>query len=104
FRTTPAGLVSDPGADLGTLGGSESRAFGINSAGQVVGQAFTTGDLAGRAFRSSPNGQPVSLTDLGTLGGRNSAALAINALGVLVGGSETVPGSSVPQHAFIYDT
>jgi probable HAF family extracellular repeat protein len=103
FRTTPAGLISDPGADLGTLGGSESRAVGINSTGQVVGSAFTTFDVANHAFRSSPNGQPVSLTDLGTLGGSNSSALAINSFGVVVGESEIVPGVFV-QHAFIYDT
>jgi probable HAF family extracellular repeat protein len=103
FRTTATGLVSDPGADLGTLGGRESRAYGINSAGQVVGQSFTTFDLTQHAFRSSPSGALVTLTDLGTLGGANSAALAINSFGVVVGGSDIVPGVTV-QHAFVYDT
>jgi probable HAF family extracellular repeat protein len=103
FRTTAAGLVSDPGADLGTLGGPQSRAFGINASGQVVGQSFIANGLDQHAFRSSPNGQPATLTDLGTLGGNNSGALAINSFGVVVGDSTIVPGSDT-RRAFIYDT
>jgi probable HAF family extracellular repeat protein len=103
FRTTAVGVLTDPGADLGTLGGSQSRAFGINASGQVIGRSFTAFDVAQHAFRSTPNGQPVSLTDLGTLGGTNSEALAINSFGVVVGDSSVAPGFTTTA-AFIYDT
>jgi probable HAF family extracellular repeat protein len=40
FRTTPTGLVTDAGADLGTLpGGLSSAATGINALGEVVGDS-----------------------------------------------------------------
>src|SRR5205085_344086 len=35
FRTTAAGVAGDPGADLGTLGGTNSQGYAINAAGQV---------------------------------------------------------------------
>jgi probable HAF family extracellular repeat protein len=102
FRTTATGLVSDPGADLGVIGGGFSSGSGINIAGQVTGgSTIPTGGTTQHAFRSSANGQPVSLQDLGTLGGANSAGNAINALGVLVGSSDVAGGGS---RAFVYDT
>jgi probable HAF family extracellular repeat protein len=104
FRTSAVGVLTDPGADLGTLGGSQSRAFGINSSGQTVGSSFTAFDVAQHAFRSSPNGQAIVLTDLGTLGGTFSEAIAINSFGMVVGDSSYSPGQTTPVHAFIYDT
>ena len=59
--------------DLGTLGGSNSHAFGINDAGQVVGFSYTAAGSQ-HAFITGPNG--VGMTDLGTLGGGPSDALA----------------------------
>src|SRR5262249_9738458 len=50
FRPTPTGRVSDPGTDLGTLGGSYSEGYGINALGVVVGYSQIPGGSALRAF------------------------------------------------------
>jgi probable HAF family extracellular repeat protein len=50
--------------DLGTLGGDHSKAYGINAAGQVVGESDTTGG-ATHAFITGPNG--LGMTDLNSL-------------------------------------
>jgi probable HAF family extracellular repeat protein len=36
--------------DLGTLGGTEARAYGINDAGQVVGTSYPAGSTVWHAF------------------------------------------------------
>ena len=58
---------------LGTLGGSQSQAFGINDFGDIVGSSDTAGNTATRAFIYR-NGA-MSLLG-GTFGGTNSAATA----------------------------
>jgi probable HAF family extracellular repeat protein len=76
--------------DVGTLGGNNSFATGINSLDQVVGHAElssidpNTGLLEGHAFFLD-RGQKI---DLGTLGGRNSVAINLNSHGQVIGFAE----------------
>src|SRR5262245_9423133 len=85
--------------DLGTLGGTNSRANGINDIGEIVGYATSAGCCDGHAFLYTPG---VGMSDLGTLGGAlTSSAHAINNVGQVVGSSSTEPGA-VPITAFLY--
>jgi probable HAF family extracellular repeat protein len=83
--------------DLGTLGGSQSFAWGINESGQVVGDSDTT-DGAIRVFLYSGG----TMTDLGSLGGAQSFSYgsAINTAGQVTGHSDTGPNTLF--HAFLY--
>jgi probable HAF family extracellular repeat protein len=83
---------------IGTLYGGESVAYGINAAGQVVGDS-TDASGNNRAFLYSGG----TLTDIGTLGGTDARARGINNAGMIVGGSQ--PGPGFPDdgaHAFLY--
>jgi probable HAF family extracellular repeat protein len=85
---------------LGTLGGTQSAAFGVNAAGQVVGWAQITGDQARHAFLWDQG----KMTDLGLLtGDQESTARAINDNGLVVGTSERdIHAGSGTFHAFVY--
>jgi probable HAF family extracellular repeat protein len=74
--------------NLGTLGGKQSAAYGINNVGQTVGYSVTT---AGRfhAFIY----QAGVMKDLGALAGGTSEANAINDAGVAVGYSTVLSGA-----------
>ncbi len=81
--------------DLGTLGGTESGATGLNNIGQVVGYATTyTGESHAFLFEHD------RMRDLGTLGGTASRANGINEAGQIVG-SANVAGTN-KSHAFLY--
>ena len=77
------------------LGGTETFAYGVNAADEVVGYAYTASGPA-RAILWQ-NGTP---TDLGTLGGTESGAYGINDRGQVVGWSYNATGQ---QHAFLWD-
>lgn len=75
-----SGAAGDTPVSLGTFGGPESWAYGLNNHGHVVGTADTASGLYhGFAWYGS------ELVNLGTLGGLFSAALGINDAGVIVG-------------------
>src|SRR4051812_29925446 len=84
--------------DLGTLGGDQSYATGLNELGQVIGQSETTpGQTTAHAFLWTNGG----MVDLGTLGGPYSWASGVNLLGEVVGSSWTT--STGDTHAFLWD-
>jgi probable HAF family extracellular repeat protein len=90
-------FLSDGAAmrDLGTLGGQESAAYGINNFAQVVGAAEL-----GSGFSHAFLYDEVLMRDLGTLGGPESGAMGINDAGQVTGWADT-PLSI--EHAFRYD-
>lgn len=80
---------------LGTLGGDQSIALGINNANQVVGWADIAGPPGDRLWHAFlwDDGQ---MTDIGTLGGTTSKAYGINDAGVIVGEAEAGNGRIRP--------
>jgi probable HAF family extracellular repeat protein len=101
FRTRPS-VPLDLAVDaLGTLGGHDSSAHGINGLGQVVGASSIAGGPT-HAFRTAPNAKINPLTDdLGTLGGQWSVAYDVNDRGEAVGYAATPDGGGTEiMHAF----
>lgn len=82
--------------DLGTLGGSTSIGFGINSSGQITGSSATAGDTTRHAFLYSGG----TMKDLGTLGGNLSEGAGINDAGQVTGDSDITGDQG--SHAFLY--
>jgi probable HAF family extracellular repeat protein len=80
--------------DLGTLGGGQSDASGINERGQVAGSSRRSDGTTHATFFDG-----VTLRDLGTIGGRDSAATDLNRLGDVVGWSLSAIGNT---KGFIY--
>jgi probable HAF family extracellular repeat protein len=70
--------------DLGTLGGDQSIAFGVNLSGVICGYSqISSGGSTHAAMWADHNSTPV---DIGTLpGGSNSYARVINASGQIAG-------------------
>ena len=61
---------------IGTLGGANSVANGLNDRSEIVGESeLRPGSDASRAFIWSETG---GMHSLGTLGGRHSSAAAVN--------------------------
>jgi probable HAF family extracellular repeat protein len=82
--------------DLGTLGGAESYALGVNDSGQVVGNSFVSGYDQLYAFMWSA---PTGMVNLGSLGYPPSVAHAINNHGQVVGMAQTL---GQPLDAFLW--
>ncbi len=80
---------------LGTLGGDNSYAHGINANGDIVGVSQLSDGTTTRAFFSASG----PLSDLGTLGGVRSHAYAINEQRHVVGVADTSVGM---PHAFLF--
>ena len=100
--TTPGG-ASGTMYNLGTLGGTNSYAYGINASGQVTGASDRTGDSKTHTFLwkpSTPNGTSGTMFNLGSLGGTESNGGAINASGQVSGSSLTT--SDAAYHAFLW--
>ncbi len=82
-----SGGLSDAPIDLGTFGGDESWAYGLNNSGHVVGWAeFDAGNHHAFVWDGA------SLLDLGTLGGLFSAAYGISDNGIVVGYAQDAAG------------
>src|SRR5215207_8867434 len=99
FVPARRGTAQAPGytvTDLGTLGGEQSRALGLDACGRVVGESQAAANtLAPAPFRPFHwnNG---TMTDLGTLGGPAGTATAVNQSGTVVGSSVIAGGSLHP--------
>jgi probable HAF family extracellular repeat protein len=105
---TPRALLYSAGAivNLGTLGGADSAAAGINDAGQVVGRSKTSAGV-NHAFVWTPGGTGGVATnpqmkDINPTGSVSGAS-AINASGQIVG-FVTIPKIGQPNQdrAFLY--
>lgn len=83
--------------DLGTLGGTQTYASGINNSGQVVGTSELP-DSSSHAFLYSDG----RMTDLGTLGGFGSFAVDINDRGQVAGGISYPIVNNVFVYVFVY--
>src|SRR5262245_26738280 len=83
YRDTDGNGINDLMYDLGTLGGPNSEARGINNLGQVVGWADTS--TVARSSRAFVWNSATGMRDLGTFGGSVSEASAINDRGQVVG-------------------
>ncbi|MCI0362967.1 MAG: hypothetical protein L0Y44_15125 [Phycisphaerales bacterium] len=85
--------------ELGTLGGAQSGAYGLNESGQVVGWATIVSEQR-HAFLWDDG----VMIDLGTLGGERSRAWAINNAGIIVGEAQlTGQTGDANGTAFIYE-
>ncbi len=84
-ESIPLRLTSNTRTYLGTFGGYENAAFGINDSGQITGYSMTADWTFIRAVRWTAN-TPVNLFGLG---GTSAAGIGINTAGHIAGYSTT---------------
>jgi probable HAF family extracellular repeat protein len=83
--------------DLGTLGGTDGLAVGINERGQIAGFSFTNSDATLDPFFW----QKGTMTDIGSLGGTSGGPNWLNSRGQVVGNSNLA--GDVTHHGFLWD-
>jgi probable HAF family extracellular repeat protein len=83
--------------DIGSLGGTQGLALGLNNRGQVVGSSNLPGDKGLHPFLWD---KKEGLRDLGSLGGTLAGAQAVNDSGIVAGGS-SLSGDTV-FHSFVW--
>ncbi len=101
FSTVHAVLLNAQGVtDLGTLGGSWSRAYAINNHGVIVGISESQ-DKGQLAFQYA-KGKMTALPPLP--GARSSMAFGVNDAGIIVGGADVPHGDQVKMlvHAVVW--
>jgi probable HAF family extracellular repeat protein len=95
-------FIWNPGTgmtDLGTLGGDNSTALGINDSGEVCGYSYLVDNFTYHAFTWTASG---GMVDLGTANGQSTRAWAINSFGDLAGDSGTqLPFYWSPSGGFV---
>ena len=96
-----ARLYTGAWTNLGTLGGFNSFAEGLDESNRVVGSSLLPAGATNHAFLWTPGGTNgvagnPQMKDLGTLGGSNSAAYDINYFGAVAGYAQNV---SQEEHA-----
>jgi len=97
-RPASAQFVTYTITDLGTIGGTQSKAFALNNSGRIVGSSTPSGvGLSARPFAWT-NG---TIVDIGTFGGDSGAANGVNELGNTVGNTATATNNG---HAFIWSS
>ena len=90
--------------DLGTLGGTDSLAVGINDAGQIIGYSFT--NTTPNPMTGEPTLHPFlwnggAMRDLGSLGGTMGMSTSINDYGHVTGWSNLAGDTA--YHPFLWD-
>jgi probable HAF family extracellular repeat protein len=82
--------------DLGSLGGIQSKAYGLNNSGRIVGDSTVSAGTVSAIPFAYTSGQ---LTNVGTFGGDTGTAFALNQIGYSVGYAATATND---KHAFVW--
>jgi probable HAF family extracellular repeat protein len=87
-----AQAVNYTATDVGTLGGAQSTALGLDECGKVVGESNPTGS----GFLHPYFWDGATMTDIGTFGGQSGGASAVNSGGRVVGFAQTATSEQRP--------